>query len=103
MKEYFCENCNVLTETDVCHVCGRKNLPTPTENDFCFFTDISAFYGKMLEEVFDNNQIKYAVIPLRTSYGYGALSKESDKHRIFVVYRNYDEAAELFDELFGEN
>ena len=99
---FFCKNCNLLNNESFCTKCGAKNLPLPTDTDFCFFVEIDNFNGKMFEQALKNNNVKYAIIPKRTGVGYGAFSKESEYHLIYVTFKNYNLATEIYNEIFNK-
>ena len=98
---YFCEICNLISETNICNNCNKKNLRAVNEEDFCFFLDLPVFSAKMLETMLENNQIEFIFLPIRNSISRGALSKEADTHRIFIKYKYYEISKKLYNEFFN--
>ena len=97
---FFCENCNLLSKENICVNCGKKQLRAVEENDFCYFIDLDVFNAKMFEEMLKDNKIDFVFLPIRNSVGSAAFSKEADTHRIFLKYKQYELAKDIYKEFF---
>lgn len=98
----FCENCNYLTDGDVCPVCGkRKHIREVRGEDFCFFVELGEFYFEMLEHTLKENGIDVVGVPF---YPMGVTHGNAGRapcRNVYIRYKDTDAARELYDIVFG--
>jgi len=91
----FCENCNILLDSDYCYLCDNKKLRQVKDDDFCFLTECEYTFGNVFNEDLQKEGIESAFIPygdgVRTVFGL-----KLDKFRVYVKYKDYDRALELY-------
>ena len=97
----FCENCNFLVEGGFCPKCGNKKVREVKSEDFCFFTDIDAFYCTMLEEAIKNNGIDVVCVPFYDRGTTLATAGRANGRHVFVRYKDIENVREIYDELFS--
>lgn len=91
----FCENCNVLCGDESCPQCGRRKLRSPSEMDYCLFTEVSSMFGEMFGGILDDEGIEHVDIPSgRGVWTVFAIKLENLK--MFVRYKDIDKAKELY-------
>ena len=97
----FCEKCRLFTEKNFCSNCGNENLREIKDDDFCFLTAWDSNFQTMLEEIFKQEDIPCAMIPVgngvRTMFGL-----RLEKVNVYVPYKFYDRALDVLD-LFGDD
>lgn len=95
---FFCEKCNLLSSQDICQNCNKKTRKV-CDDDYCYLIDLHLFKAKMLETMLTNNNLEFVVLPTRNDLaGHSAFSKEADTHRIFVKYKNYQTAIDIYND-----
>ena len=97
---FFCENCNLLLNDNICGNCNKKQLRSVEENDFCYFIDLDVFNAKIFEEMLKNNKIDFVFLPIRNNVGSTAFSKEADTHRIYLKFKQYELGKDSYKEFF---
>ena len=95
----FCEKCNLLSHQDMCRACGNRKLREPMENDACFLVLTNWTNSRILETELEMANIKFAKMPVRRSYTKSALSREADEYKVFVKFKDYDKAQEIYQSI----
>ncbi len=103
MKKLFCEKCNVVTTERNCPSCGNKRLRDVNDEDFCFFVNIEAFYFEMLESTLQDNKIEVVGVPYYSQGVTYASAGRADGRKIYVRYKDIEQAKEICEVLFGTN
>ena len=96
----YCEICNLLSDSESCPVCGNEKLREVAPDDFCFLTECWQASGDALRDALQNKGVECALLP----WGNGARSAfglRLEKYRVYVPYKDYEIAAELFDLISG--
>jgi hypothetical protein len=98
----YCEKCYRLSDDEKCANCGFTPLREVNSNDFCYLITAKEGFGKSLIEVFKNEGIECAVIPV----GDGVRSKLAltlGSYQLFVPYLKLEKAREIVDSFIGDN
>ena len=99
---FYCEKCCRLSDDTKCSNCGFSPLREVDSNDFCYLITAKEAFGKMLLEVFKNEGIECAFIPV----GDGVRSKFAltlGNYQLFVPYSMLNKAREIIDSFSGDN
>lgn len=98
-KLFFCENCNELTEKNVCTKCGAETRK-PKDNDMCLVTEFGYFDCRIFTEALSNNDVRFVAMPI-----HGGVSRINKPigYKVYVRYYNYGEAVQTFDTIWGGN
>ena len=97
----YCEVCYLATEEAHCPLCGRRNLPPIRGRDFCCLTEREEIWAKLLLEIFQDNGIPAAQLPVLGA-GVALKSGVARRCRIFVPYERLEEAGDLMRLALGE-
>ena len=98
----YCEKCNSIVTLEYCPACGNKKIREVASDDFCFLVECGQMYGDMLNYALQEEEIQCALIPC----GNGVRSKfvlKLDKYKVYVPYKHYERATEIFNTLFNES
>ncbi|HEY8389739.1 MAG TPA: hypothetical protein VIL26_02110 [Clostridia bacterium] len=97
---YFCENCHMINEQNYCRICGKENLRSPQNDDFCFLIETRSMWGEMMGGILKEENIPYSAIPSGSGVrSYFGLKLENLK--IYVPYEFLDKAKELLNDITG--
>lgn len=99
---FYCENCMMLSQGDVCTACGRKELRTPEDGDFCFLVEKETIWSGMLADVLKQKNIPFTDKPI---LGAGLAMRTGpalERYRFYVPFSYISDAKDIVDELFGE-
>ena len=91
---YYCENCSLLMEENVCQNCGAKKLREPEGEDFCCFANLYSSQAKLLQANLQAQGIEVALIA--SSGRVSFLDCTSAYYKVFVKYRDFDAAREIY-------
>lgn len=92
----YCESCKCLCQSGVCPECGNDQLRQAENDDWCFFLECNSTFGKMLNEIFENESIPCSMIPCGNG-ARSALGLNLENLQLFVPYQFYDRAVDLHD------
>jgi len=95
----YCEDCSKLTEQTVCPKCG-KPAREPNDGDLCYVGEFGDMGQSMFADALNNNGIEFVCVPVHG--GFTQLNTPNG-YKIYVRYRDYGKALELFDVLFSDN
>ena len=95
---FFCEKCNYLMNENKCFKCGKSNLRKVREDDFCYFATLHAFKTNIFEGNLKVNNIPVAVF----GQGYDYATKKSSEYNIFIPYKFFKEAKEIYRLMFED-
>ena len=85
-------------QNERCAVCGKKNLREVQPEDFCFLRALEADKAAYFEE-----NLKRENIPVATlGVGLDLRTRTSGAFKIFIPYRCFDRAKEIYSLLFEE-
>ena len=93
----FCENCNELTENDVCPKCG-KQMREPQNDDMCFVSEFGYFDYRIFTEALSNNDVPFIAMPIHE--GFSRMNTPVG-YKVYVRYDNYGEAVQTFEAIWG--
>lgn len=94
----FCENCNELTENDVCPKCGKPTRE-PQDNDMCFVEELGDLGKSMYSDALSNNDVPFIAMPIHE--GFSRMNTPVG-YKIYVRYDNYDKATEILNTIFSD-
>ncbi len=94
---YFCERCNLLMKSDRCGKCGKKKLPLAKDDDFCYFVSLSGNSARLFEVSLQEQNIPVACL----GSGIDFRNYCSYDFKIFIPYGFFEQAADLYQTLFG--
>jgi len=99
----YCENCKRLTSFEnKCMRCGEKNVREPQENDSVYFSTLQYPYAGMLEDVLTQHDVPHHK---QGKLGAGMVARTgtlgTEQFDFFVPFGKFDEAKELYEELFA--
>ena len=92
----YCESCKCLCQSGICPECGNDQLRQAENDDWCFFLECNSTFGKMLNEIFENESIPCSMIPCGNGTR-SALGLNLENLQLFVPYQFYDRAVDLHD------
>ena len=98
---YYCEKCHLLSETEFCGYCSNTKLRDVRADDYCFLIECEDVFGKMFEEVLQNEGIPCAMEPVGNGVR-SHLGLSLGRYKIFVPYHFHSRAQELL-ELFRDH
>ena len=58
---YYCENCYLLNEDDVCAFCGSRLTRGPKADDYCFIGNKCSPWAEMLHGILEDDHIPVIV------------------------------------------
>lgn len=99
---YYCQECHMPYDQDVCPECGVK-LPLAKEDDDCFLIEKKELWADMLKEVLENHHIPYYC---EQEMGAGMSLKIGpmlESYQFYVPYSHYHEAMQCVETLFLQN
>lgn len=99
----FCEKCNYATAETVCALCGNKKLRAVEDEDFCYFASMSDIDFEMFEFTLKENGIDAVWVPF---YPFGvthASAGRADGRKVYIRYKDMENAKEIFNTIFGFN
>ncbi|MGN1040598.1 MAG: hypothetical protein ACI4QL_04125 [Candidatus Fimimonas sp.] len=99
MTNFLCSKCHTLTTENSCPNCHCKTAPAQAD-DVCFFAELSGMSVQMLAEVLSNNGIEFIHVPY--FFGYSQTNTPNG-YRFFVRYKHFQQAANLYYTIFGNN
>lgn len=104
----FCENCNELTENNVCPKCGAPTR-APQDNDMCFVQELSGINADMYADALSNNDIEFVHVP---SFSVNVTSAPAlqgvnyyntpSSYKFYVHFADYEQAIDVYQVLFTE-
>ena len=77
---YYCENCYLLNEDDVCAFCGSRLTRGPKADDYCFIGTKTSPWAEMLQGILEDDHLPVIVRQL-------SLIHISEPTRLLVVSR----------------
>ena len=91
---YYCENCYLLNEDDVCAFCGSRLTRGPKADDYCFIGNKCSPWAEMFHGILEDDHIPVIVRQWspRTAAYTGEVGTRTD---FFVPYRELDHARQL--------
>ena len=91
---YYCENCYLLNEDDVCAFCGSRLTRGPKADDYCFIGTKTSPWAEMLQGILEDDHLPVIVRQWspRTAAYTGEVGTRTD---FFVPYRELDHARQL--------
>lgn len=105
----FCENCNELTENDVCPKCGAPTR-APQNDDMCFVQELSGINADMYADALSNNDIEFVHMP---SFSVNVTSAPAlqgvnyyntpSSYKFYVHFADFDQAWDTLNAIFGNN
>lgn len=103
MSFLYCEDCQLVFESDRCLVCGSKSVREPLPNDPCFLCEKQMMWGEMLAEALKNNGIP---VILKKKMGMGMalnVGPISERCKIYVPFSRLEDAREICGEMFSSD
>lgn len=104
----FCENCNELTENEICPKCGAPTRE-PQDNDMCFVQELSGINVNMYADALSNNDIEFVHVP---SFSVNVTSAPAlqgvnyyntpSSYKFYVHFADYEQAIDVYQVLFAE-
>ena len=58
---YYCENCYLLNEDDVCAFCGSRLTRGPKADDYCFIGTKASPWAEMLQGILEDDHLPVIV------------------------------------------
>ena len=58
---YYCENCYLLNEDDVCAFCGSRLTRGPKADDYCFIGTKTSPWAEMLQGILEDDHLPVIV------------------------------------------
>ena len=98
---YYCPDCKLLCNEQICPNCEKKDLPLPGDTDFCFLAECERALGEMVAEALHEEHITCAVMPCGTGV-HSAFALPLEHACLFVPYQYYDVAQACYDTLSGD-
>lgn len=106
MLVFYCDDCKMVCDQEMCHNCGKKRLKQVEAKDFCFLTEIRNEQFYFLETELRRNKIPFVSQP----FGNGArtaLGLNLENQRVFVPYEflqnGQDILSKFENEIFKQN
>lgn len=98
---FYCDDCKMACDQEVCHYCGKKRLKQVEAKDFCFLTEIRNEQFYFLEAELKRNKIPFVSQP----FGNGArtaLGLNLENQRVFVPYEFLQNSRDILREIENE-
>lgn len=92
---YYCESCNVASQTDICPKCGRKHLRQVKDDDFCFFMQMDSLSAENLKSKLDSENIGCALIPFGTGFR-TVLGMNLEDYLVFIQFKHLQYVKDIF-------
>ena len=92
---YYCENCKLLSDSNICPLCESKNLRNAKDEDLCFLTEKGTVYSGVLKGALINESIPYSAHSVLSSCSAGNPGPIFETHRFFVPYAFLSRAKEI--------
>ena len=91
---YYCENCYLLNEDNVCAFCGSRLTRGPKVDDYCFIGTKTSPWAEMLQGILEDDHLPVIVRQWnpRTAAYTGEVGTRTD---FFVPYRELEHARQL--------
>lgn len=97
----YCENCCLLCEESRCPACGSAKLRAPAADDYCFLDEKRVMWATMLRAALKDEGIDSAYRPVQGAALAFKLGSQSEFHRIYVPYAQYESAREVLHTMFA--
>ncbi|WP_231385307.1 hypothetical protein [Candidatus Stoquefichus massiliensis] len=97
---YYCQDCHMPYEQDICPRCGVK-LPLIKEDDDCFLVEKKELWADMLKEVLENHHIPYYCAQLMGAGMSLKVGPMLESYQFYVPYSHYHEAMQCVETLFS--
>lgn len=101
VKMLFCEKCNAMTAEKQCPACGNTALREVRGEDFCFFVLLHGISFTMLESALKQEGVDVVGVPCYTHGVTYATAGRADSRKVYVRYRDWEKAQEVYEALFG--
>lgn len=98
---YYCENCKLLSDRDVCPFCKSEPLRRAKDEDLCFLTEKGAVYGGVLKNALADESIPYSTHSALNSISVCAPGPVFETYRFFVPYAFLSRAKEVEERACG--
>ncbi len=97
----YCEKCKRLLISDVCADCGKKHVREVREDDPCLLTEMKRLWVDMLCDVLSQHDIPHLAKSRQGAWLTATFGSFHEDVLLYVPYRCFEAAQELYDELFS--
>ena len=97
----YCTHCALLTEEQICPVCGSEDLRAPENGDFCFLTERQALWAGLLSDVLRQEGIPFVKESVQGAGLAAKIGPIAERIRFWVPYDRYPAAKELETAIFS--
>ena len=100
--ELYCKDCRLVYETARCPGCGNRRGEPPRADDECFLTERERIWSDMLEDVLNQNGIRYICKSRYGAWMTVRLGTGFERVDFYVHYEDLKRAAKIVEDLFSE-
>ena len=75
---YYCENCYLLNEDDVCAFCGSRLTRGPKADDYCFIGTKTSPWAEMLQGILEDDHLPVIIRQCRPGRMVRAVLRRKD-------------------------
>lgn len=92
---YYCGNCHLVCEGQVCPYCGSTPLRAPKDGDYCYLTTMVSPWGEAMQELLKDAQIPCLARPARSVLYSVYFGQTHGELELFVPWEDLEQAAAL--------
>ncbi len=92
---YYCENCKLLSDSDICPFCESETLREVKDEDLCFLTEKGIVYSGVLRGALLRESIPYRAHSVISSCRTARPGPAVETYRFFVPYEFLSRAKEI--------